>query len=434
MKKARIGVLGGYRGASMINYCKRADNAEVVAICDNNPEVLEVQREAAKDFDITFYDNFEDFIKHDMDAVVLANFANEHAPFAIRAMKEGKHVFSEVLPVQTMKEAVELVEAVEETGMIYAYGENYCYMPAPYEMKLKYQAGEIGEIEYAEGEYIHNCESIWPSITYGEKDHWRNKMYSTFYCTHSLGPIIHITGLRPVSVIGIESGMNERHHRMGSKSSTFGIEMVTLENGAIVKSIHGGLYTNNVWFSIYGGKGHMESGREAVKDINGGYVGNLTTEIDEFSGKYAVKTEHLKPLHADKDKVEGFGHGGSDYLSMYNFVEKILGNEEADIIDVYEAMDMFLPGMFAYRSILDGSKAKDIPNLRNKEERDAWRHDTACTDEKVAGAMLLPTCKSGTPEIDDAVYDHMKELWDIECTKKEGNYRTAALNQGSNKK
>ena len=32
----------------------------------------------------------------------------------IKAMKKGLHVFSEVLPVQTMKEAVDLIEAVEE--------------------------------------------------------------------------------------------------------------------------------------------------------------------------------------------------------------------------------------------------------------------------------------------------------------------------------
>ena len=31
MKKVKIGVFGAYRGTSMINYCKRADNAEVVA-------------------------------------------------------------------------------------------------------------------------------------------------------------------------------------------------------------------------------------------------------------------------------------------------------------------------------------------------------------------------------------------------------------------
>ena len=115
----------------------------------------------------------------------LANYANEHAPFAIRCMNEGKHVFSEVLPVQTMKEAVELLETVEKKGKIYAYGENYCYMPATYEMRKLYKEGKIGEFEYGEGEYIHNCESIWPSITYGDPEHWRNNMYATFYCTHS---------------------------------------------------------------------------------------------------------------------------------------------------------------------------------------------------------------------------------------------------------
>ena len=139
MKKIKIGVLGGYRGTSMISYCKKADNAEIVAICDKSPEVLEAQKERAEGYDITFYDNFDEFIEHDMDAVVLANYANEHAPFAIKAMKKGKHVFSEVLPVQTMKEAVELIEAVEETGMIYAYGENYCFMPAPREMRKLYR-------------------------------------------------------------------------------------------------------------------------------------------------------------------------------------------------------------------------------------------------------------------------------------------------------
>ena len=152
MKKIKIGVMGAYRGTSMINYCKIADNAEIVAICDKWEEGLEKQKEVNKGLDIAYYNNFEDFIKHDMDAVVLANYANEHAPFAIRAMKEGKHVFSEVLPVQTMKEAVELIETVEETGMIYGYAENYCYMPAPYEMKKLYEQGKIGEFEYGEGE------------------------------------------------------------------------------------------------------------------------------------------------------------------------------------------------------------------------------------------------------------------------------------------
>ena len=429
MKKVRIGVLGAYRGTSMINYCKRADHAEVVAICDKSPEALDAQRADAEGLDIAFYESFDDFIEHDMDAVVLANYANEHAPFAIRCLKKGLHVFSEVLPVQNMKEAVELVEAVEESGLVYAYGENYCYMPAPYEMKKLYRQGVIGEFEYGEGEYIHNCESIWHSITYGEEDHWRNNMYATFYCTHSLGPIIHMTGLRPVSVTGFEGGMNQRNLRVGAKGGQFGIEMVTLENGGMIKSIHGGLYRNSIWYSVYGSKGRLECGREDAMD---GHIGKLYINKDEYDGGYETGSLNaVFPQHAPAGEVEGFGHGGSDFFSMYYFIKKILGDEDADTIDVYEALDMFLPGLFAYRSVMAGGIPMELPNLRDKTQRDKWRHDTTCTDPKAAGDMLLPTFSKGTPEIPQEVYDRMARLWDEECGKTEGTYRSAALSQGS---
>lgn len=429
MKKIRIGVLGAYRGTSMINYCKRADHAEVVAICDKSQEALDAQREYTQGLNVTFYDNFDDFIHHDMDAVVLANYANEHAPFAIRCLRRGLHVFSEVLPVQNMKEAVELVEAVEETGLVYAYGENYCYMPAPYEMKKLYQSGEIGEFEYGEGEYIHNCESIWHSITYGESDHWRNCGYATFYCTHSLGPIIHATGLRPVSVVGFEGTKNERRLRTGCKSGQFGIEMVTLENGGIVKSIHGDLYKNSIWYTMYGSKGRMECGRE---DAQNGHIARIYVNTDEEDGAYDRPCfKDYYPTHGMEDRVAGFGHGGSDFYSMYHFINKINGEQDADTIDVYEALDMFLPGLFAYRSILAGGVSVEIPNLRDKSIRDAWRGDTACTDPKAAGDQLLPNFSKGTPDIPQSVYDRMKQLWEEECQKTEGTYRQAALTQGS---
>lgn len=430
MKKVKIGVLGGYRGTGMINYCKIADNAEIVAICDNNKIVLDEQKKHCKGYDITFYDNFENFINHDMDAVVLANYANEHAPFAIAAMKAGKHVYSEVLPVQTMKEAVELITTIEETGMIYAYGENYCYMPAPYEMKRLYELNKIGEFEYGECEYIHNCESIWPDITYGDKNHWRNNMYSTFYCTHSLGPIIHATGLRPIKVTGFESTMNERNLRCGSKSGQFGIEMVTLENGGIVKSIHGGLYKDSIWYSMYGSKGRMECPRE---DANADHISRIYVNCDTYSGEYKNNNiiENYMPSRKHDEICKNFGHGGSDFYSMWHFAEKILGNPEADIIDIYEALDMFLPGMFAYRSVLAGGKPMDIPNLRNKNEREKWKNDTACTDPKIAGNMLLPTALGGTPDIDDNIYSAVEKQYLKNLNSSDNGYIKMAFNQSS---
>ncbi len=401
MDKVKIGVLGAYRGTSMINYCEVSKNAKVVAICDKSQVAIDAQKENLKDNDITYYKNFEEFLNHDMDAVVLANYANEHAPFAVKCLKAGKHVFSEVLPVQTMKEAVELVEAVEETGKIYAYGENYCYMPGTYAMKQMYEEGIVGEFEYADAEYIHNCAPIWASITYGDRNHWRNNICSTFYCTHSIGPIIHCTGLRPVSVVGIEGTNISRNLDIGCKAGQFGMEIVTLENGGIIRSTHGGLFRDSIWYTLYGNKGRMETARE-----------------DSFCG--GVEKIYLNSLEKAatidvpiKDKViASFGHAGSDYHCMDNFVRKIQNDKTADIIDVYEALAMALPGIFAYRSILNNHVSMPIPNLRIKEERDKWRNDTMCTDRKVAGDMYIPPFSGGEVDIPDEVYAKMKRLYE----------------------
>ncbi len=427
MNKIRIGVLGAYRGTSMINYCEIADNAKVVAICDKWQEALDTQKKNLNDDNITYYNDFEDFINHDMDAVVLANYATEHAPFAIRCLKKGLDVFSEVLPCQTMKEAVELIETIEETGRIYAYGENYCYMPGTYEMRKLYREGKIGEFEYAEGEYIHNTESIWPSITYGEEDHWRNNIYATYYCTHSLGPLIHITGLRPVSVVGFEGKLCERRINGGAKSGLFGIEMVTLENGGILKSIHGNLYKNSIWYTVYGSKGRMETARE---DAKGEGIYRIYVNADDYPGEYGEeKLETYKPVGYAGDRCKYFGHGGSDYYCIDQFVKKILKQDDADIIDIYEALDMFLPGMFAYRSVLKGGVTVEIPDLRDKKVRDKYRNDTACTDPKVAGDMLLPVFSKGNPDIAPEVYEEVKRKWEAEHNN-ENSYFNAATTQG----
>ena len=125
MQRIKIGVFGARRGRSMINYCCVSDKAQIVAVCDHWEPALEKIRTRYPDEHIALYEDFDTFLSHDMDAVVLANHADEHAPYAIKALQAGKHVFSEVVPAQTMQEAVALVEAVEMSGKVYAYGENY---------------------------------------------------------------------------------------------------------------------------------------------------------------------------------------------------------------------------------------------------------------------------------------------------------------------
>ena len=225
MKKVKVGVVGVGRGRTMIQFCKLAENAQLVAICDSWEDGLNAAKHDYGEDGIGYYTDYDAFLNHDMDVVMLANYANEHAPFAIKAMEKGKNVISEVLPCQCMKEAVDLIECVERTGKKYFYAENYCFMPAPREMRRLYREGAIGPLEYCEGEYVHNCESGWAGLTRGNQpDHWRNVMFTSFYCTHSMGPLVHISGLRPVSVSGFEIPYGSRMKRMGAVAGTAAIE------------------------------------------------------------------------------------------------------------------------------------------------------------------------------------------------------------------
>ena len=169
MEKIKIGVFGAHRGMTMIKVLSDYPEAKLVAVCDKYEPLLESVKKVADEHHTTVatYTDFEDFIHHDMDAVVLANYATEHAPYAIRLMKAGKHVLSEVLPCETIAQAVELIETVESTGMVYAYAENYCYMPHSFTMRHRYENGEIGDVMYAEGEYVHDCAKTWPNLITG---------------------------------------------------------------------------------------------------------------------------------------------------------------------------------------------------------------------------------------------------------------------------
>ncbi len=404
--KVKIGVFGAGRGRTMMNFCKAAGTAELVAVCDAVQAKLDdVKRDFGQEHEVALYTDFDEFLRHDMDCVVLANFANEHAPYAIRCMEAGKNVLSEVLPVQTMKEAVALVECVERTGKIYAYAENYAYMPAPRKMRQLYKEGKLGDFEYGEGEYMHNCEPIWDRCTGGDPTHWRNTMSAFYYCTHSLGPLIHITGMRPVKVSGFEVPFDKRMCRMGAKAGPIGAELVTLENGAVLKSIHGvGPSKCSIWYSVYGSLGELESARE----ITGKGVGTLYGNLDKTEGGNEGKNEEISTKDGLTELAEASGHGGSDYYVMYNMVEALRGSKIAEIVDVYEAMDMFLPGMFAYYSALEGGKPMEIPNLRNKEERDKWRNDRRCTDPKNPENEILPSYSKGNPEIPAENYERWK--------------------------
>lgn len=407
-EKLKIGVFGGARGIVMINALLHHPEAELVAVCDKYEPILEQARQTAGQFGVkvALYKDFDSFLSHDMDAVVLANYATEHAPFAIRCLNAGMHVMSEVLPCENMAQAVELIEAVERTGLVYAYAENYCYSNDTFEMWRRYREGDIGDVQYAECNYIHDCTTGWADITYGERDHWRNHLHPNFYCTHSLGPIFATTGHRPVQVVGFENPPIPEFYDLGHVGGhASGIEMVTLDNGAIVKSIHGPLRCEPpiVSYAVFGNRGCIRTAG-----------GNLTLYRESEPG--VGSTENYAPdkfVAVDTTKASGIeSHGGSDFYPTHCFIEKIMGHPDGRwSLDVYQAVDMGICGILAFRSVLNHNEPVKVPNLRNKEERDAWRNDRACTNPAVAGDQVIPCSSYGEKVVSDEVYEAMRKRW-----------------------
>ena len=405
MAKIRIGTFGACRGMTMIRQLMDSTEAELVAVCDKNEFVLSSCRkeaEAAGKTNITYYTDFDEFFEHDMDAVVLANYANEHAPYAVKFLKSGRHVMSECLTMSNMKEAVELIEAVEESGKIYNYAENYCYTPQRVEMKRIYESGVLGELMYAEGEYIHDCSPIWHGITYGERNHWRNLMPSTFYCTHSIGPILYMTGLRPVSVSAFETQNMPFMRELGTASGTFCTEMITLENGALLRSAHFNIKSTR--HSNY----QLSCNNGCVQDLGNGEIAVYTEKPGE-NGKGEYKKFNPEAVIAG---TENSGHGGGDFYTTYYFIRSILGDEEALArrVDVYQAVDMCMPGTLGFRSIVNGNTPVKIPDLRNKSERDAYRSDTFCSFPDIAGDQYFPNNIHGDMEIPDEVFEKVRKM------------------------
>jgi len=410
-RKLRIGVFGGGRGGAMIDVLLHHPEAELVAVCDKYRPLLDTALKKADEagIHIEVFESFDDFIEYDMDAVVLANYAHEHGKFAIKCLNKGKHVLSEVEPCESMAQAVELVETVERTGLVYAFAENYCYRQDTFEMWQKYMAGEVGEAQYGEGEYIHDCSNIWPLITYGERDHWRNREWCTFYCTHSFGPLVTMTGLKPKSVVGFEVKPDENQKELGLLRGA-GLLIVTMENGAVFKSINGWLKREpgSVVYQLYGKKGFMQSSYG-----EGMQVFNMYQEGPKRCHGDWKKYEPVNPV-AEEMAKKFPGHGGSDFFPTHFFIEKILGHDDGKwSIDIYQALDMAMPGILGYYSILQNHACVEIPDFRDPAQREKWRYDNRCTDPEVAGPeQLLPTSSYGGHEdIPDSVYEHMKELW-----------------------
>ena len=372
----RVGVVGVGRGRSFATGAGAHLGMELVAICDTWEEPL---NELAKEFTVSAYTDYEKFLEHDMDAVVLANYFHEHAPFAIKALRAGYHVMSETAACHTLAEGVELIRTVEKTGRIYMFAENYPYMLFNQEMRRLYKKGKVGTFMYGEAEYVHPMSADSRNRLSPGVDHWRNWIPATYYCTHSLAPIMFITDTWPVKVNGFvipysdDDPVAQRTVRAGDASSMISLRM---DDGAVVKLLQTYLRGHGKWVRIHGSRGQMENLRYGDRN-------NVRLVREQYHERRVDPEEQIYkpdfPHHASE--ATKAGHGGGDFFVLYHFADAIRKNEPP-FLDVYRGVAMSIVGPLAYRSALNDSETIDVPDLRKESNRceyatDDWSPDPA---------------------------------------------------------
>lgn len=375
MDKIRVGIFGLRRGENFISNLK-ANGAEIVAVCERDETVIREQKDKIEGTAV--YNDFDEFIEHPMDAVVLANFFAEHAKYAIRCLEKNIHVLSECTSNSTMADGVALVRAAEKSNAIYMLAENYPFMLFNKEMKRVYDGGTLGKILYAEGEYNHPfdmydaeaCATLAPN-----ERHWRNFLPRTYYITHSLAPIMYATGSVPVRVTALPVANEIPADCFAARYVNDAAAIITtLNNDGSVFKVTGcaafGAHGNS--YRLCCTNGQIENLRGMGEKIMLRYN---SWQIPE--GMQEVNCYDPEQSPEDAELAKNAGHGGGDFFVAREFLECIRTGKKPPF-DVYFATTMASVAILAHRSILNGNQPYDVPDFHKEEDRVKFENDTLC--------------------------------------------------------
>ena len=380
-KTIRIGVFGCRRGKTYIKAIKlgKIRGVRVTALCDRDESRMEACAEYCYHGRLApkrFTDAGEFFASGLFDAVILCNYFHEHASWAIRALEAGIHVLSETMAAATLSEAAALCDAAERSRAVYMLAENYPYTRANFELRRLYGEGTLGKLLFAEGEYIHpmspkDNEEISRPDANGYY-HWRKYLPVTYYSSHSLAPLIFMTGEEPARVVAMSAADDPEHAAAYGrlKPEAVGVMLVTTKNGAVLR-VNGSSYMGirGNWYRL----GCVNGGAETVRG-----EGSYKVRVGYNSWAVPEGKEQLSVYEAEwedgADCADACGHSGGDWWVVRYFADAVRG-ERDPFPDVYVSAAMAATAILGYRSILNGNIPYDIPDFRDPSARALLRDD-----------------------------------------------------------
>ena len=203
----KVGVVGVSRGGSYMRHYARSERTQITALCDLDETKLADCGKHLGLPDSALYTDYDAFLDSDIDIVVVGTPIPFHAEQAVKALKAGKHVLSEVTMANTVEGCREIWETAKTAKGKYMLAENYIYFHFMKQWRQYVKDGLLGDIHYAEAEYIHDIRHLLVVKTSGET-FWRTYRPPIHYCTHCLGPIMSLIGGGDYIVKATAAGKN----------------------------------------------------------------------------------------------------------------------------------------------------------------------------------------------------------------------------------
>ncbi|MDR2474017.1 MAG: Gfo/Idh/MocA family oxidoreductase [Tannerella sp.] len=410
--KLKFGFIGtGSRCQEHIRNVMAMGDTKIVAICDIQQGAIEKTLKHIAKYNVaepkvyTGSDlEFEKMLNNEeFDCVIIASPWEWHSAMSVKAMKSGvPYVGVEVSAANTLEECWDLVNTSEATGSHLNILENVCYRRDVMAALNMTRLGLFGEIVHGRCGYQHDLRDVKfnDGTNYNYKKggelrmgptafseaQWRTQHSVTrngdIYPTHGIGPVANCMdinrGNRFLSLTAMATksrglhkfvvdngGANHEYAKINFNLGDIVTSMIRCTNGETIIVTHD---TNlprpySLGFRVQGTEGLWMNDGENVY-VEGQSKPHTWDNADVWFKKYDHK------MWSDLDaKARQAGHGGMDYIMMYDFVDAIRNKKPAPM-DCYDAAAWSAISGLSEMSVARGGALIDFPDFT----RGQWVH------------------------------------------------------------
>lgn len=373
MDTIRVGVVGLGQGRSHLRAFQMQEGCRVAAVCDQSQPLAE---RVAQEMEVErLYTRLEDLLTdRAIDLVVVATPDHLHGQHAIAALEAGKHVLSEIPMATTLDECRRIIELSERSGLKYQMGNQVRYAFCLRDVQRLIASGDLGEIFYGEGEYLHEMADI---VSHREAawvepfDTLRTSPAETHWRIHPQTPQTTLLGGGPHAIdtlrwlMGVTFVEAQAYH--AAQQSPW---QTTHTTAAIFKTDNGGVAKVTVsygmvrpyclYYGVYGSQGSFERSRD-----QGGATQETTNYLYHRRLAGASRMIPVTLPNWNNPQIarrHSLGHGTMEIEQAQRFLAAIREDTQPDIAP-REAARSIAAGICALQSAQQGGGVVPIPTF-----------------------------------------------------------------------